>query len=98
LIWCLCESTHSNKVITENNKCVSKYIGSGETASLIALYKNISRMEKQDERTINKQKREVEIEIDDSINEFSELSKSLVDALFLVNGYHQHKREWRKKR
>jgi hypothetical protein len=81
-----------------DGKCVSTYRGSGEIASLIGQLELGRRLERRRERDIEMQRRAAERAIDEQINELSELNKSLLDALFLINGYHQHKRQWRKKR
>lgn len=80
------------------NKVKSVYIGSGELAELIAQCEKGRRIE----RHIDKHRRQVQIfdaeKLDEQIDEISELNRSLVEALFLLNGFHQHKRQWRKKR
>ena len=45
-----------------------------------------------------KQKRIETNALDDQINELSEINQILVDALFLMNGFRQHKRQWRRVR
>ena len=80
------------------DKVKSSYIGTGELADLIARCEKSRRIEKLIEEDLQRlQRLNAEI-IDEQLNEISELNRSLVDALFLLNGFHQHKRQWRKKR
>ena len=82
----------------ENGKCVSKYIGTGELAELIGECEYGRRLEKRRDGYREEQRRAAERAVDEQIDELSEINKTLVDALFLLNGYHQHKRQWRRKR
>lgn len=76
----------------------SVYVGQGELAYLIARYDQINSTKMELER-INKNREKEEFqELNNFIDEISEINKDLVDALFIINGYHQHKRQWRKKR
>lgn len=80
------------------DKVKSSYIGNGEVARIIAACEKGRRREKKIEvECQRRQKLETEI-FDEKLNELSEINQSLVDALFLLNGFHQHKRQWRKKR
>ena len=81
-----------------DGKCVSKYRGTGELAVLIGQLERGRRLERRRDRYIEAQKRAAESVLDQQIAELSEINKNLVDALYLINGYHQHKRQWRKKR
>lgn len=79
-------------------RVVSVYVGSGEVALLIDQYEKLRRHEKNLEKADEKYHRDLSEKIDGRLNELSELNKCLVDALFLINGFHRHKRQWRKKR
>ncbi len=81
-----------------DGKCVSKYRGTGELAVLIGQLERGRRLERRQDRAAEARKRVSAGSIDSEIDQLSKLNKSLVDALFLINGYHQHKRQWRKKR
>ncbi len=81
-----------------NGKVKSEYVGSGEAAALIERCETDRRELKRLEKEKLKRERQKAELIDDELNALSELNQSLVDALFLINGFHQHKRQWRKKR
>jgi hypothetical protein len=81
-----------------DGKCVSKYRGTGELTVLIGQLERGRRLERRRDRAVEAGKRLSEGAIDAELDQLSKLNKSLVDALFLINGYHQHKRQWRKKR
>ena len=82
----------------EDGTCVSKYVGAGELAELIGQCEWGRRLEKRREQYLKQQRRAAEEAIDQEIDELSEINKTLVDALFLINGFHRHKRQWRMKR
>lgn len=81
-----------------NGRCVSTYHGRGELAELFPQLEEGRRLQKRRERMLEQQRREAIEMLDKQIDELFEINKDLVDALFLINGYHQHKRQWRKKR
>ena len=76
----------------------SEYIGHGEVAELIDQFENVCRATKEIEKRKRKREMEKDEIIDEKLNAISKINQSLVDALFLINGFHQHKRQWRKKR
>lgn len=81
-----------------NGRVRSVYVGRGEVAVLIDQCERGRLIERKfKEHTIEKHRNKVEL-IDEAINELSEINHSLVDALFLINGFHRHKRQWRKRR
>lgn len=80
----------------------SVYSGKGELAYLL-LQSNLWRKrdeaeEKQRKNNEKEQMMQKEEAIDAEIETVSEIAKLLTDAYFLANGFHQHKRQWRKKR
>ncbi len=81
-----------------NGKVKSEYVGSGEVAALLERCEKGRRELKQLEKEKLKRERMKAELIDEQINALSEINQNLVDALFLINGFHQHKRQWRKKR
>ena len=81
-----------------SGKVRSTYVGSGIEAALMERCENGRRELKQLEKEKLKRERIKSEAIDNQINALSEINQSLVDALFLINGFHQHKRQWRKKR
>lgn len=80
------------------DKVKSAYIGSGEVAALIDRCGRLWRHEKNLEKADEIYRRDLSEKTDEKLNELSELNLCLVDALFLINGFHLHKRQWRKKR
>jgi hypothetical protein len=74
------------------------YIGIGELAEFIAESENAGKLERKLERERKKRRRIKSEIIDEQIKDLSQFNQSLVEALFLLNGYRQHKRQWRKKR
>jgi hypothetical protein len=81
-----------------NGKVKSEYVGSGEVAALLDRCEKGRRELKELEKENQKRERMRGEIIDDEINALSEINQSLVEALFLINGFHRHKRQWRKKR
>lgn len=83
-------------------KVRSVYAGSGETALLLNqmhLWKKEEKeFEKESKRREKLREIERENEIDSVVESLCEMSRILTDAFFLTNGFHQHKRQWRKKR
>ena len=73
-------------------------IAQGEFAALIEQYEEGRRQKKELEKKKQKWERIKAEMIDEQINSLSAINQGLVDALFLVNGFHLHKRQWRKKR
>lgn len=82
------------------DKVRSVYSGKGEIAYLLHQLNLGKKLEKDEEKQRkNKDKlRLQENEIENVIESFSEHCRNLTDAYLLVKGYHQHKRQWRKKR
>ena len=80
--------------VKKRGKVRSVYIGRGDVAE-IEIHRQA---ERKAELEAQKQERAEAELIDQKIDEFSQLNETLVDALFLINGFHQHKRQWRMKR
>lgn len=78
--------------------CQSTYIGQGGGAELLAQQEEEQRQARQAEREALRQQQAAEDAIDQGIDEIGDALGSLVDALMLVNGYHTHRRQWRKRR
>lgn len=76
----------------------SVYSGKGEIAYLIHSLSLSRKRERQYEKQARDELWQKDSQIDAEIDNLFELTKVFVDALFLANGYHQHKRQWRKKR
>lgn len=79
-------------------KVKSVYVGRGEIAVLVDRCEQRTRkLKKLESEKRKSERRKAEI-IDEKLDRLSEINQTLVDALFLINGFHQHKRQWRKKR
>lgn len=84
------------------DKVRSVYAGNGETALLLNQMrlwkKKETEYEKESKKHESLREIEKENEIDSAVEAVCEMSRILTDAFFLTNGFHQHKRQWRKKR
>lgn len=76
----------------------SEYIGTGETATLIAKYAAILREQRGLEAWEHNRQRAEQAEIDGQIAELQEIVSLLTKAVLLTEGYHTHKRQWRRRR
>jgi hypothetical protein len=84
------------------DKVRSRNSGKGEIASIL----NQMRLWKKDEEDHERQRKgrekaremQTEAEIESAVESVCEISELLTNAFFLTNGFHQHKRQWRKKR
>ncbi len=83
----------------EGNRVVSKYIGKGEVASLIAQMDELEADSKYHKRYEEQNRREKAERFEKEIAEIENAFNQLVTAHLLINGYRQtDSREWRKKR
>jgi hypothetical protein len=82
---------HKRKV---NGKAVSEYIGAGDGAVLMALM----HQEEAHKRKAWQAVKHEQARLDKEIDELRDQVQTVVAALLLVAGYHQHKRMWRKQR
>jgi len=84
------------------NRVVSEYCGAGEIGRLMQLLDRERRGEARLEKELLKRSFEKEkyrqSELDEAIDTFCLNAKAFEDALFLINDYHVHSRQWRKKR
>lgn len=83
------------------NRVISEYCGSGEVGKLMFLWDQLGREEDWSEKETKRRSFEAEKlkqdEIDQVIDAFCQDAKVFEDALFLINGYHIHSRQWRRK-
>ena len=79
-------------------KVRSKYFGTGEIARTFARCDELIKQRDLLEQLARNYERDFENEMDAEIDEFSALVSDLTTAFLLVNGFHQHKRQWRRKR
>lgn len=83
----------------EGNRVVSKYVGTGEVASLIAQMDELEADSKYHKRYEEQNHREKAERFEREITEIENAFNELITAHLLINGYHQTgSREWRKKR
>lgn len=81
-----------------NGTCVSSYIGKGELGQAIAGIIELEKDEKQLERALwNMEKAEIKA-VDSLLGELIKLTRAVTGMALVSAGYHQHKRQWRKKR
>jgi len=76
----------------------SLYVGRGEIAELTAL---LNTMHQQDQRvrlTKERQERNALRPLERNIDALAQLASTLVDATLIAGGFHQHKRQWRKRK
>lgn len=82
----------------EGDRVVSEYVGGGVVASLSEYQDKRERAERE-AADLQQRAAHLSIErIDQQLDEFSELVDLLVKAELLAMGYHQHKRQWRRRR
>lgn len=80
------------------DRVVSVYSGKGEFAYLLNLLKQERKEEAMLERLTFQNEKQKHEALDPLIDYFSKEAKAAEEALFLLNGYHEHTRQWRKKR
>ena len=76
----------------------SVYVGRGEVAQLtVALLAT-----QQEDRKLKREKERQELQaldtLDADIDALSRLTSTLTEAVLIAAGFHQHKRQWRKRR
>lgn len=76
----------------------SEYVAAGSLATMLAGLDAYKRQAAQDEREEARRIIDQERAIDRQIAALISQSDEFVTALMLASGYHQHKRQWRKKR
>mgnify|MGYP000966254001 CR=1 FL=1 len=82
----------------DNDTCTTEYIGAGPIAEQIAQLDAIERQRRREEREALKRMMAEQDAIDAEIDAVGAELGAVVDAVLLVNGYRQHKRQWRKQR
>ena len=81
----------------EGKKVKTRYLGRGETAELIALIDEGRAAEREEERKAKRAERRRVEAADAQLTQLGRLVKLLTEATLLINGYHPHKRQWRKR-
>ena len=77
---------------------ITEYIGAGEIASLIARLDELERQKRQLEREAFQLMADEQDELDRQLDDVGADLGAVVDAVYLVAGFRQHKRQWRKAR
>ena len=81
-----------------NGTCKSQYIGTGQFAQDLAKIQDLFSLEAAFLRDVARGREEEQNDIDRQIDDAGDRLKGIVKAILETAGYHQHKREWRKKR
>src|SRR4030095_12047693 len=79
-------------------RVVSVYSGKGEIAFLFNQLERHRGEEARVEREVIRQERRKHEQVDRLIAAFCQGVRAVEDSIFLVSGYHQHSRTWRRKR
>ena len=80
------------------DKVDSEYVGRGPLAELLAEEDECERQSRIAEQR-RKQAARAEVKaIDDELDDYGDMVRTLTRAVLLANGYHPHKGQWRKKR
>jgi hypothetical protein len=80
------------------SKVISEYQGGGEIVPILQYIEARERAEKEAERERQRIERMSMVEIDKQIDDFCRMVDTLMAAELLSLGYHQHKRQWRRRR
>ena len=81
-----------------DGKVVREYIGTGPTALAIAELDALERQQRHHDQVNLKVEKEAQHMIDQKLYDELKFIKTVTKALLLVNGYHNHKGQWRKRR
>jgi hypothetical protein len=79
-------------------RVVSEYQGAGEIVPILQHIEARDRAEKEAERERQEIERMSMAEIDKQIDDFSRMVDTLMEAELIAKGFHQHKRQWRRRR
>lgn len=82
----------------DGDQVVSEYVGSGYAAELLAQLDEQERIKAKAKRELFRRQVAEQKAIDAAVDTAGDALAALVDAALLVNGYWQHKRQWRLKR
>ena len=80
------------------DKVISEYMGSGDLAFLAGIYDERERAEREAKRQQLRQLRTEATNTDRMLAELAGIVDTFVSASLIVEGYHQHKGQWRRKR
>ncbi|GAA4399846.1 hypothetical protein GCM10023187_12350 [Nibrella viscosa] len=84
--------------VRRDGKSTSEYVGSGFVAEYAAVMDEADQAENQTRRERLQRQREADRKADQELISLERTLKELFTTVALANGYHQPKRQWRKKR
>ena len=76
------------------DRVISEYVGAGDLGEIAAAADDLER----DLRRAMREQRRADRALDAGVDEVCDLIRALTCAVLLVNDYHTHKGQWRKKR
>jgi hypothetical protein len=76
----------------------SVYVGGGATASFLARFDTLDRMEAQANRAAEATAIRDMAAPDEELDALGEVIRQITAARLLADGFHRHKRQWRRKR
>ena len=80
------------------DRVVSVYQGKGEIATLMHTWDKLRRQEGNSALYELEEVRRKNEEVDEVLNRLAVETRAMETALFLINGYREHSRQWRKQR
>jgi hypothetical protein len=82
----------------EGGRVKSVYVGCGEGAELLAQIDALENNEREEAPTLARMERERLQAQNAELDALGEIIRELAAATLVAHGYHQHKREWRRRR
>lgn len=80
-----------------NGGAMSEYVGTGTIAELASILDEAKRFEKEALHQAWRQEQAEQNAIDHQLDDLGTLLSTYTKAILLVNGFHLHKRQWRKR-
>jgi hypothetical protein len=80
------------------SKVVSEYVGAGPMADLAAIEQAFENRDKERKKAQKEQEKAAFQDLNQPLKELDRLIGALTTATLIVNGYHTHKRQWRRER
>lgn len=81
-----------------NGRVVAEYIGAGDVAELLAKSDELDRQRRQLEAAEWRSIVEADRRQEKALADIAALVRAAIAAVLIANGYHTHKRQWRKTR
>lgn len=82
----------------DGGRVVSRYLGFGEVAGLIAQLDSAEAAERKHKANLERADRHAYAETDKAVAEHGRLVRALMAGILMASGYHTHKRQWRRRR